>query len=138
MLNHAEERRDALHRVARWYERNGFRTFVNDGHRCSYPLEVEGRHLHPQLAVWEEQRLIRFVDVETAHTLNDLAPIRWWGSLGSSVALHVYVPFDSYTRAWDLRTRSRAMGARILTYDVKSVSDLIGAWTPLERIHERA
>ena len=138
MFHHAEERREALHRVARWYGRNGFRTYVNDGHRSSYALDVEGRRLHPQLSVWEGQKLIRFVDVETDETLDDLAPLRWGPSLGSTIPLHVYVPFGSMERAWELRNNSEAMGAQILTYDVETVANIIARWTPQERIHERA
>jgi len=138
MIDQVEERREVLFRIARWFERNGFFTRVNDGHRCLRALEVEGRHLHPQLEVWEGTQIVRFVEVETAATLDEEAPLRWKCFLGSTVRLHVYVPSPLLGLAWDLRNRFDASGALLLTYDLQSLNDLIAGWTPPERSHERA
>ena len=138
MNRFAEDRREALQRVAWWYERNRFGIRLNDGHLRSHPLDSLGRHLHPQLTVTEGETLVRFVEVETAATLDDLAPLRWRPFVGGTVPLHVYVPFDSYPRAWDLCSKSGLKGLDIVTYDVGSVADLIASWDFPERTYERA
>lgn len=106
----------ALRTVASWYERNGFSIRLNDGHLCSFPLDCQGRRVEPPLIVWEGQRLVRFVAVETEETLDALAPVRWRQSLNAGVPLHVYVPTGSYETAWQLRTEACAMDAHLLTY----------------------
>jgi hypothetical protein len=111
---------EALRAVASWYERNGFSIRMNDGHLCSFPLDCQGRRVEPPLIVWEGQRLVRFVAVETEDSLDAMAPIRWRQSLNAGVPLHVYVPTKSYETAWQLRTEARAMDAHLLTYTTET------------------
>ncbi len=134
MRSSSNGRTQALHQVAAWYERNGFRIRVNDGELCSFVLDFQGRSIQPQLVVWEGQLLVRFVEVETEDSLDDLAPRRWRRSLDAGVPLHVYVPTSSLEKAWHLRTEADAMGAHLLTYDTETNT----ARHFLPRTHERA
>lgn len=130
-----DARREALRRVAAWYESNGFRTRTNDGLNSHFALDHLGRHLRPHLLVWEEQTLVRVVEVETEESLGAHAIERWRENSGAGVPLHVYVPWSAFELAFQLRSDAQLAGVKLLTYREE---EGISGWTTSGRIHERA
>ncbi|MCC6738981.1 MAG: hypothetical protein IT452_08030 [Planctomycetia bacterium] len=73
--------------------------------------------MEPPLIVWERDRIVRFVDVESPWSLDGGAPLRWENLVSSDVPLHVYVPEDRLDFAWSLRTAHSTTWPSLLTYD---------------------
>ncbi|MCE9583097.1 MAG: hypothetical protein K8T20_11430 [Planctomycetes bacterium] len=135
MSHPTDARREALRRIAAWYDSNGFRTRTNDGLHSHFALDYLGGHLWPHLMVWEEQTLVRVIEVETEESLGALAIERWRANSGAGVPLHVYVPWSAFERAFQLRSDAHLAGVKLLTYREE---EQISAWTTSGRIHERA